>query len=180
MHSRSQAVRLPKAFRFEGKEVRISKEGKRVILEPIENPPFDVAAWRAQLTSLEPTTFCRTASLTAASGAGRVWQRPVSGLLCLDTNIVVFALNGRRPEIAARLDAELARATPMLVPAIVLFELSYGYAKSAQRKLNKERLAVFLQRGSGSRNLTCTMPQKLALSAQTLRDLEHLLAPTMF
>lgn len=57
MHSRSQAVRLPKAFRFEGKEVRISKEGKRVILEPIETPPFDVAAWRAQLTSLGAHDF---------------------------------------------------------------------------------------------------------------------------
>jgi tRNA(fMet)-specific endonuclease VapC len=71
----------------------------------------------------------------------------VSDLFCLDTNIVVFALNGRKPEIAARLDAELARATPMLVPAIVLFELRYGYAKSAQRVLNEERLIVFLQAG---------------------------------
>lgn len=31
---RSQAVRLPKAYRFEGKEVRIRKEGDRVVLEP--------------------------------------------------------------------------------------------------------------------------------------------------
>ena len=28
---RSQAVRLPKAFRFEGSEVRIRREGRRVI-----------------------------------------------------------------------------------------------------------------------------------------------------
>jgi antitoxin VapB len=34
-HGRSQAVRLPKEFRFNGKEVRISKIGDRVILEPI-------------------------------------------------------------------------------------------------------------------------------------------------
>jgi antitoxin VapB len=34
-HGRSQAVRLPKEFRFDGKEVRISKIGDRVILEPI-------------------------------------------------------------------------------------------------------------------------------------------------
>ena len=32
---RSQAVRLPKAFRFDGKEVRIRKHGNQVILEPI-------------------------------------------------------------------------------------------------------------------------------------------------
>lgn len=71
----------------------------------------------------------------------------MSGLLCLDTNIVIFALNGRRPEIAAQLDIELTHATPMLVPSIVLFELRYGYAKSAQRALNEERLALFLQAG---------------------------------
>jgi antitoxin VapB len=32
---RSQAVRLPKAFRFQGKEVRIRRHGSAVILEPI-------------------------------------------------------------------------------------------------------------------------------------------------
>lgn len=32
---RSQAVRLPKAFRFEGEAVRIRRQGKAVILEPI-------------------------------------------------------------------------------------------------------------------------------------------------
>jgi antitoxin VapB len=32
---RSQAVRLPKAFRFQGKEVRIRRHGGAVILEPI-------------------------------------------------------------------------------------------------------------------------------------------------
>jgi len=35
----SQAVRLPKEFAFEGKEVTISKEGDRVILEPRRNRP---------------------------------------------------------------------------------------------------------------------------------------------
>ena len=32
----SQAVRLPKAFRIPGNEVKIYKKGKQVILEPIE------------------------------------------------------------------------------------------------------------------------------------------------
>ena len=39
MHGRSQAVRLPKEFRFEGTEVRVSKVGDKVILEPMEKPP---------------------------------------------------------------------------------------------------------------------------------------------
>jgi antitoxin VapB len=33
---RSQAVRLPKEFRFKGHEVRISRHGNGVLLEPIE------------------------------------------------------------------------------------------------------------------------------------------------
>jgi antitoxin VapB len=37
IHGRSQAVRLPKEYRFEGKEVRVSKVGDRVILEPIDS-----------------------------------------------------------------------------------------------------------------------------------------------
>ena len=35
VHGRSQAVRLPKEYRFEGTEVRVTKVGDRVILEPI-------------------------------------------------------------------------------------------------------------------------------------------------
>ena len=33
----SQALRLPKEFRFMGKEVRLSKQGDKVIIEPIYN-----------------------------------------------------------------------------------------------------------------------------------------------
>lgn len=32
---RSQAVRLPKEYRFDGKEVRIRRRGRAVILEPV-------------------------------------------------------------------------------------------------------------------------------------------------
>jgi antitoxin VapB len=35
-NGRSQAVRLPKEFRLKGAEVKISKEGEKVILGPIE------------------------------------------------------------------------------------------------------------------------------------------------
>ncbi len=35
MSGRSQAVRLPKAFRLPGKEVHITKKGDGVLLEPI-------------------------------------------------------------------------------------------------------------------------------------------------
>ncbi len=42
-HGRSQAVRLPKEFRFEGREVRVTKVGDRVILEPME--PAESMPW---------------------------------------------------------------------------------------------------------------------------------------
>lgn len=31
-----QAVQLPKAFSFKGNEVKITKQGRKVILEPVE------------------------------------------------------------------------------------------------------------------------------------------------
>ena len=36
MNGRSQAVRLPKLFRFEGKQVDIKKIGNSVVLSPLE------------------------------------------------------------------------------------------------------------------------------------------------
>jgi len=57
MHGRSQAVRLPKEFRFEGTEVRVSKIGDKVILEPLKKQPFDVDAWFARLDELGGRDF---------------------------------------------------------------------------------------------------------------------------
>jgi antitoxin VapB len=57
MHGRSQAVRLPKEFRFPGQEVRVSRSGDKVILEPIEPSPFDVKAWRAKLDTYLDVDF---------------------------------------------------------------------------------------------------------------------------
>jgi antitoxin VapB len=50
MHGRSQAVRLPKNFRLEGHEVRVRRQGRSVVLEPIE---ADVDAWLARLDAHE-------------------------------------------------------------------------------------------------------------------------------
>jgi len=57
MHGRSQAVRLPKEFRFEGSEVRVSKVGDKVILEPLKKQPFDAEAWFARLDELGGRDF---------------------------------------------------------------------------------------------------------------------------
>jgi antitoxin VapB len=49
MHGRSQAVRLPKEFRFSGTEVRVSRVGDKVILEPMTRLPEDIAAIFAEI-----------------------------------------------------------------------------------------------------------------------------------
>lgn len=56
-HGRSQAVRLPKEFRFEGREVRVSRMGDKVILEPMKKPPFDVDAWLTKLEEYRDIPF---------------------------------------------------------------------------------------------------------------------------
>ena len=53
-HGRSQAVRLPKAFRLPGTEVRVRRVGRGVLLEPIE---FDATAWRAELDRYRDVPF---------------------------------------------------------------------------------------------------------------------------
>jgi antitoxin VapB len=44
MHGGSQAVRLPKAFRFEGTEVVVRRQGRGVVLEPAPPGPPQTAA----------------------------------------------------------------------------------------------------------------------------------------
>lgn len=44
-NGRSQAVRLPRDFRFKGTEVKIRKEGEKVILEPIEKSQWPEGFW---------------------------------------------------------------------------------------------------------------------------------------
>jgi antitoxin VapB len=44
-NGRSQAVRLPRDFRLKGTEVKIRKEGEKVILEPIEKTKWPDGFW---------------------------------------------------------------------------------------------------------------------------------------
>jgi len=57
MHGRSQAVCLPEEFRFEGTEVRVSKVGEKVILEPLKKPPVDLDKFWAELDALGARDF---------------------------------------------------------------------------------------------------------------------------
>jgi antitoxin VapB len=58
MHGRSQAVRLPKEFRLPGAEVRVSRVGGAVLLEPIEDgKPFNAEAFWAKIDALSGRAF---------------------------------------------------------------------------------------------------------------------------
>jgi antitoxin VapB len=54
MHGRSQAVRLPKEFRLPGKEVRVRRVGRGVLLEPLD---ADIEAWFAAMEALNDESF---------------------------------------------------------------------------------------------------------------------------
>ena len=51
-HDHGQAVQLPGEFRFEGNEVRITRHGDALILEPIRHQPVDLAEVWARIDRL--------------------------------------------------------------------------------------------------------------------------------
>jgi len=54
-NGRSQAVRIPKEFRFRGNEVKISKKGDKVILEPLEREGRVISERDTQIASIAMT-----------------------------------------------------------------------------------------------------------------------------
>jgi antitoxin VapB len=54
LNGRSQAVRLPREFRFPGTEVRITRHGRGVLLEPLEP---NVDDWFADLDRFAAEPF---------------------------------------------------------------------------------------------------------------------------
>lgn len=53
-HGRSQAVRLPRAFRMPGDRVRVRRMGHAIVLEPIVT---DLDTWFAELDRFAETPF---------------------------------------------------------------------------------------------------------------------------
>ena len=65
-------------------------------------------------------------------------------MFCLDTNVVIAVIGDRSVAIRRRLREEVLQRSRILLPAIVLFELRFGIAKSARRKRNEQALEAFL------------------------------------
>jgi tRNA(fMet)-specific endonuclease VapC len=68
-------------------------------------------------------------------------------MICLDTNVVVAAINRRIPQVRERLKQTLVNGTVVCIPAIVLYEMWYGIRKSARPQGNAANLSTFLALG---------------------------------
>ena len=68
-------------------------------------------------------------------------------MICLDTNIVISILSGRIPSLRHRLEEQLRTGTKVVMPAVALFEMRYGIAKSNRREHSERLLERFLSLG---------------------------------
>lgn len=69
-NGRSQAVRLPMEFRFQGEAVRIRRLGNGVLLEPIEN---DVDEWFRQMDAFGDEPFMKEGRNQAAMPVRKIF-----------------------------------------------------------------------------------------------------------
>ena len=65
-------------------------------------------------------------------------------MICLDTNAVIAAINGRVPDVRRRLERALAERVVVGIPVVGWSELHYGVMKSARVQQNRAALAAFL------------------------------------
>lgn len=68
-------------------------------------------------------------------------------MICLDTNIAIYAINRRVPSVRQRLAEQLRLGTEIGFSAIALFELRYGHARSDRPAEADRLLAEFLAPG---------------------------------
>jgi tRNA(fMet)-specific endonuclease VapC len=68
-------------------------------------------------------------------------------MICLDTNIVIWIVNGRSSSLRHRLEEQMRAGTPVALPVVALFEMRYGFAKSSRREHNERVLEKFLGLG---------------------------------
>jgi len=65
-------------------------------------------------------------------------------MICLDTNAVIALLNASSEPVRARLAAAVRRREVVTISVVVLYELRYGAAKSANRQRASHRIGEFL------------------------------------
>ena len=68
-------------------------------------------------------------------------------MICLDTNVVIGVINRRNPLLRVRLGEQIRSGASIILPAIVLFEMRYGAAKSERQEAADRLLDEFLASG---------------------------------
>ena len=135
-NGRSQAVRLPQEFRFEGDRVRVRRVAGGVLLEPFV---ADTATWFEELDrwAAEPFPVERKQPKTPR-------RKILQVNYLLDINACIALINGKPSSVRSRFRRATAEGGNVYIPSIVVFELWYGVAKSSQPETNRQRLAAFL------------------------------------
>jgi hypothetical protein len=128
MHGRSQAVRLPQAFRLPGDRARVRRVDGGILLR------------RRAVHGRRPS------AAADAAGQGSVHLR-----YFLDTSAVIALLKNEPVGVRRRFRRALSRGAPIAISSVVLYELWYGVARSERRRENTERLHIFCRTISGSR-----------------------------
>lgn len=124
-NGRSQAVRLPKAFRLKGTEVKISKDGDKIVLEPLKNNSWPDGFW---------DIFSKDSDFEIPKALpAKVFDLDQSkgNMYLLDTNIISYWMRGDD-----RIIAKLKQHAPseLSMSAITLAEILYGIEKSPNKK----------------------------------------------
>ena len=138
MHGRSQAVRLPLAFRLPGDRVRVRRVEGGILLEPMV---ADLDAWFRELDRFADDTVHGGRPSTTANARRRGLVRLT---YLLDTNVVIALVRNKPARVRERFRAVVSEGGLIIVSSVVLFELWYGVARSERPEENSERLRIFL------------------------------------
>ncbi len=132
-NGRSQAVRLPKKFRFNTDEVIVQQLGDAVILVPKES------LWQTFMAGLDgfyQRCFCGWKRSRCSE------RERKSVTYMLDTNICIYAMKNKPENVLQRLKKELNSG--VCISSITLAELEYGMKHSSNPAKNEQALLRFL------------------------------------
>jgi tRNA(fMet)-specific endonuclease VapC len=68
-------------------------------------------------------------------------------MICLDTNVVIVLINRRNANVRSLFEEQLALRVEIALPAICLFEMRHGHARSDRPTESDRQLEMFLAQG---------------------------------
>jgi len=142
-NGRSQAVRLPKEFRFEGDRVRVTRMGAGVLIEPIAKVQNEtVEEWFPRMDAMGGDPIFPEGAQAESGADSRVLQ--VSYLL--DADVCIALINGKSSKACARFAEATHREEKLATSTIVVHQLWHRAANNGSVTRYSRALAVFLSR----------------------------------